>query len=505
MENDTNKEKDKKNENKKGKKNTVSRETLETATKIKEYKLACEANIVSILFKQPELYYTYELKLKDFSNNIWRVYWQIGKDIVILEDKPILDEITIGLYLEKHPKLSEKYEEYGGYTTLVNAQKYVEIENIGGYIAEMQKWNAVINLLKMNFPINDRLSDFVDMTAEEIYDEYEAKINHIFANVDGNERTYDLSDGIHDLIEELDEGLAIGLPLYDSDTLTKEIGGLLSGNITLVGGLSGAGKTTFVRNTHLKSVLDNGEKILIMINEEGLKKWQREMLVWVANNVYKKDTQKFKVRDGKYPKEFKDLLYKCADWIKDNKGTFIVLPFKSFNTSKTIKNINKYSSMGVKYFILDTFKMDADVADNSSMWMQMKQNMVKIHDAVKEENKNVHITITFQLGKQSAKQRYYTQDNIGESKGIVDVASTCIMIRNLFDDEYEGEKKQLQYFRYEGKSKIGYYPRKDRHYQVIFIVKNREGASNNFQIVIEHDLSRNIYKEVGICSVPVDF
>ena len=221
---------------KKSKATALEIELAETVLKVKEYKLACEANIVSILWRQPNLYYDIELKLKYFSNNIWRVYWQIGYDIIIVEQKIVLDDITVGLYLEKHEKLREKYEEYGGYTTIKNAQEYVKVENIDGYLNELHKWNAVLSLLKMRFPIQDRLSDFVDMTLEEIYDEYEAKLNHVFINAEGDEKTVCISDGIESLIDELDEGFAVGLPLYDSPMLTKEIGGLLEGNITLIGG-----------------------------------------------------------------------------------------------------------------------------------------------------------------------------------------------------------------------------------------------------------------------------
>ena len=46
---------------------------------------------------------------------------------------------------------------------------------------------------------------------------------------------------------------------------------------------------------------------------------------------------------------------------------------------------------------------------------------------------------------------------------------------------------------------------KDKHYQILFIIKNREGSANRYQVVIEHDMSRNIIKEVGITNVPVDF
>ena len=113
--------------------------------------------------------------------------------------------------------------------------------------------------------------------------------------------------------------------------------------------------------------------------------------------------------------------------------------------------------------------------------------------------------ITFQLAKGSANQRYYTQDNIGMAKNIIDTASTCIMIRNLYDDEYTGESREIRVFKLEGKSQIPVKLDREKKYQILFIVKNREGAANDFQIVIEHDMSRNTVREIGICHVPIDW
>lgn len=485
-------------------------ELIKAAKTVKEYKLACEANIVSIFYKKPDLLYDYQLKLEDFTENTWRVYWQIAFDIVIKERKSTLDEITIGLYLEKHSKLKQKYDEYGGFDTIEKATEYVKIENINGYIAELNKWNTVLLLLKNKFPVYDRLSEFADMSLDDIYVEYEAILNHIFINADEETKSYSIDDGIDELIEELNRGTAVGLPYHDMPLLNKETGGQLTGNITLIGGLSNMGKTTLARSLCIPTTIKNGDKLVIMLNEEGKKKWQRELLVWVANNVYKFDLQKFVVRDGKYSDEVMDMLRKCADWIKNkaSDNTITIIPFNKYRTDKAIKVIKKYASLGVKYFILDTFKADSG-SRNDKMWLEMQQAMVDIYDTVKTDGgKDVHIVITFQLAKSSARQRFYSQDNIGQAKNIIDVASTCIMIRDVFDDEYTGEKNALKVYRLEGKngkSKIPVNLDHDKHYQLLFIVKNREGAANSVQIVVEHDMSRNLLKEVGFTSVPVDF
>lgn len=71
-------------------------ELIKAAKTVKEYKLACEANIVSIFYKKPDLMYDYQLKLEDFTENTWRVYWQIAFDIVIKERKSILMRLLLG-------------------------------------------------------------------------------------------------------------------------------------------------------------------------------------------------------------------------------------------------------------------------------------------------------------------------------------------------------------------------------------------------------------------------
>lgn len=491
---------------KKDDKKFTTDEEVSALLKIKGYKDKCEENIVGILWKNSELYYYHDsLILDSFTNNKFKIYWQIGYDVVVKERKT-LDENTIDTYLNKHSKLKAKYDDYGGYAYISSLTEEVVEGDIEGYITENEKWTVVTKMVKEKFPVAHRLKDFVDMNIEEIYDENEALLNHIFMNVSGEDKIYRLSHNIDKLIDDLDEGFAVGLPFDCAEFLTNETGGQLIGNITLVGGLSGVGKTSISRIWLLPSIIKKEEKLVIMINEEGLAKWQREMLIWVANNIYKEDIQKYKLRDGKFTKEFKNFLKtKCAQWIKDNDENIILMPFKKYTTAKAIKTIRKYAHLGVKYFVLDTFKADSKTINSEAFWFNMQQSMVDIYDEVKPENKNVHILVTFQLAKSSSKNRCYTQDNIGMAKNIIDVASTCIMLRNLYEDEYDGEKNEVKVFKIVGKTKVYKKLDKEKHYMIIFITKNREGASGQYQIVAETDLSRNTFKEIGFCCISPDF
>ena len=483
-------------------------EMVNTAKQIVEYKTATEANVVAILYKCPDKMLDYNLTLDDFSNNVWKVYFEIARGLIYDEKKEVLDEITVGIYLEKHSKLKAKFTEYGGYSTIESAMSYIKVENLDGYVTELRKFKAIIKMCKAGFPVKDRLSEYMDMKLEEIYNEYEAFLNDIFANIDSDVKSYDISNGIHELIEKLDKGTAIGLPYYDMPILTKESGGQYLGSINLLGGLSNVGKSTIARSTTLPSIIKSEERIVVMVNEDSIEKWQREMLVWICNNILKFDIQKHIVRDGKYSPEVKTKLHEAANWLieKTQDHRITIIPFLQYQTAKAIKQIRKYAAMGVKYFILDTFKMDAGKVSSNS-WLEMQQSMVAIKDTIKAEALNVHILITFQLEKGSAVMRYYTQNNIGLAKNIVDVASTCIMIRDVFDDEYVDGKRALQVYRLDGinkKSRIEVKLNRDKKYQLFFIVKNQEGAANSFQIVAAHDKSRNLIEEVGITNIMPD-
>lgn len=477
--------------------------------KVKEFKVACEANIVSLIWKNTELLFSNEsLELDDFDENMWKVYFEIAKDVVVKERK-VLDEITVNFYLEKHPKLAEKYEEYGGFSSISSTHQHLKEENMDGYVDELRKWQAVIRMLKKKFPVADRISEFVDMDASDIYEEYEALLNDVFINIDEKIKTYSLVDGLDELIEKMDEGIEVGLPMNDLPMLTKEIGGARLGEIVLIGGTSGTGKSTLVRNTLIPSAVNFKEEVVFMLNEENLKKFQTEMLVWTANNIYKEDLTKVTVRDGSYSTETKELLKKCAKWMKDKiaRKIITIIPLDNYTTPKAVKIIKKYASLGVDYFVLDTFKTDSDIG-NRKPAEYMPQMMVHIFDTIKEENKNVHISIIFQLTKASSKKRYLTQDDIGNFKNIVDPTAVCIMMRKFFEDEYPSGVNEIKVYHMggsSGKSKIQTKLSKDKRYQLIFIVKNRNGQAEETQIVIEHDLGRNTLKEVGFCTLIPDF
>lgn len=481
------------------------KQQAEAAKQILEYKLGAEASIVSMIYKNPDLLRETNLQLNDIHNNCWRVYFEIARDMIINEKKATLSEVDIGLYLEKHPKLADKYyNEYGGYQTIENAGFYIKEENFDSYVRDLRKWNVVAKLVKHGFPCDKaRLSEICDMSAEELYDEYTVYLNDIFANIDNNIKSYNGFADMKKLIDELDAGKNVGIPFANCDILNRETGGMLGGNIIGFGAASGTGKSTLSVNYIFPTIMKHDLKAVFIINEEDQNKFKKEALVWYTTNVLKHPISKRVLRDGKFDKETKETLYKAAEWYESiqEKKNITIIPLEQYTVKTVVKLIKKYTKMNADIIVLDTLKESYDARDKES-WKSLMTDCVDFYDCIKHTN--TCMVITYQLVKN--KSKYLTNADIGVSKGIIDVFSVNIFFRRPFQTEFEGGKDEL--YCYEpiknSNSRIEFKLKKDKHYMIGFISKNRFGISD-IQIISEADFSINQYKDLGYCTVLQDF
>lgn len=475
----------------------------EAARQILGYKLGAEASIVAMIYKNPDLLRETNLEITDFHNDCWKIYFEIARDLILNEKKVTLSEVDIGLYLEKHPKLAKRYyDEFGGYKTIEDAGAYIKEENFESYVTDLRKWNAAIKLIKHGFPCDkERISEICDVSAEELYDEYTVYLNDIFANVDNNIKSYNGFDGMRELIDELDEGMGIGIPFANCKILNEETGGMLPGNIIGFGASSGVGKSTLSINYIFPTMVEKDLKALFIINEEDERKFKKEALIWYCTNVLKHPIPKRVLRDGNFNNETKEVLYKAAEWFESQKEkrNITIIPLERYTANIVNKLIKKYTKMGIDVIVLDTLKESADSRDKES-WKSLMTDCIDFYDNIKHTQ--TCMIITYQLVKN--KSKYLTNADIGVSKGILDVFSVNVFFRRPLQTEYKGEKEELYCYRTEGGTNLPFELEKDKHYMIGFISKNRFGMSD-IQIVSEADFSINHYEDIGHCKVIQDF
>lgn len=481
-----------------------------TQSTIKEKMKNIEANIVGCFWLNPQLFFDYnDLKIENFKNDIWKLYFNIGKKMALKNIKKI-DDVAVEMFLEGKEKTLNAYNSYGGYDIISNLEFYSTVENIDVYVKELKKWNSVYDTIdKFTFTEED-LKKLSDLNVEEVYRYYSATLNNIFINVNDDVETSKLNEGISSIIEEADKGLNKGMPL-NSPMLSNEIGGWINGQTYIMGGLSGAGKTTVTQEILLSSVWELDEPCVIMLNEQDHTKWKQQFLTWIINNkILNGSSAKFNAkrwREGGFTQEEFKWLKQAEELLgeKSVSGKIIFVHFKAYSQKRAERIIKKYSDLGVKKFVLDTFKLSSDRGNDEAFWLSMQEDMRKFDDLVKTSNLNVGLWCTLQLQKGSRLLRYLTSDNIGMAKNTIDVASVALLMRRVWNDEYVGCSNELKVQRpIEGTQSfenVVLDPKKK--YVVIFIEKNRNGESQTYQVVAEQDLGTLKYKEIGIADIPV--
>lgn len=490
---------------------------------VKRYKEGVEANVVGSLFQNADLFLDCRLTEKDFSYPSWKTFFIILHHLY--RENKTFTEDNIDFFLMKKPELRNLYDYYQGYKTLSKLDHtMIHVEDFGGYLAELIKWNAVLNLAEIGFNIEDKISSFVDLSAEDIYCEYSGKLNHAFINLDENVKTYNAFDGIQEMNDACDTGVEQGYQLgkYGSlnsfPVLNSVINGFSTrGQIYGLGAVSGMGKSTMIINYLFPLILENNEPALFIINEEDQNKFKREAETWIINNIIlrnipDKKFDKKRFVEGHFTEEEKGWLKQAAEFMEQRKdeNLILIVPLERYSAELAIKLIKKYAQMfNIKIFVLDTFKEGYDIGKTET-WKAMERDMRALYDTVKESALNVGLFVTYQLGKQSIKTSYLTNAEVGQARNIIDVMSVNIMIRRPFNEEGLGQRKELKYYTKVNSdpndhSTYIYQQKKDTNYMITFVTKNRRGDTDPYQILSECDFSTNVIRDVGYCFVKEDF
>ncbi|WP_242403949.1 replication protein [Paenibacillus pini] len=469
------------------------------------------------------------MKKETFTKATWYFYYDIGKEMYNSGIR-LFEDTAVYSFLVSRPdefgkeSLIETYNKYKGYQTIHELMEESSIENANDdfHFSEIQKYESLRNMQKDNL-LNIHSKEFIkklaDMSLQQLHTYCQHKFKTAFSHVNSGEVViYNLTEDMIQMVEELDLGEEVGLPLYESPRLTKKINGQKLGNLMYLVLSSGVGKSSIVTEKFVLSIFDHNvkalnpdsglsfEKAMIFVNEEGKKRWQARLLATVASRILHKPIPRDVVNKGKFSKETKATLLEAAKWLTQNQPDFIKLVvLKKYRIEDVISNIELHRPLGYKHIYFDTFKPDLS-KQNVDRWLAFSNSAQDLHDCIKEENYNCAALATVQM-KIGKEFRYIDLDSIGKSPEIVEVAAVVMAGRLIFADEYQGMKKALFCYNWEKNDFDGKWHKKEyeldpeKKYLILFLPKNREGSEDE-QIVFEVISDLNIWKEVAFVQVP---
>lgn len=479
-----------------------------------------ESLLCGYLWSEPSLYQKYrhhKITPQTFTESVWYFYFSLGQEMFENGVRDF-DDKTVYSYVTSKPKENGKksyidaYNSFGAYATI---SELIEVctednQNETYHFSEVQKYESLRNLQRASLidPSDHKIVTLLaKMSLQQVNLYVQTKYKEAFSQINsGDVVEHDLATGLAHVVDEMDEGEAMGIPLHDAPRLNRKIKGWKDGALYYLILASGVGKSSIAMEKFILSLFENNEKALLAINEESNSKWQQILLATVASKILKTPVNREKMAQGGFDDATREKLLNAAKWAEENgKDLVKTIEMKRYRIEDIFSRIELYRPKGFKKLIIDTFKPDRSAGD-MARWEAFSNAAQDLHDLIKEDNYNMGTLATVQL-KLGKEGRFLDLDSTGKSMEINEVASVVMMGRLLFDDEYEGEKHALKPYNYEQDQFSGQWYTKpykldpDKQYLVLFLAKNRFGSEEE-QIMFEMNYGLNSYREVALVKVP---
>ena len=495
---------------------------------IKSLAEASEAYLVGILWSNIVKYYEYAEKInyKDFLHKNWAFMFQLGKRI-IEDGAKQLDDITVNIFLEEKG-IEKDFEKNGGWEVLTDLMSIVQAGEMNAelYFEKLMKNRLIINLFELygeKVVTDTEKYSFKDMTVDELTAYWQAKSSLATLNLGKSYATEDLYVDGEQFLQDLESDNSELLPFYSSYYLNNVVQGIPRGEVTIVGGFGNSGKSSFIIDKILMSMLKSGDKTLIVLNEEPAKAFRNRLILSILNHEMKEELQAIDAKGFSRKKmlspqslseDERELLIKGWEKYKEltdgDESKIKVVYMEQYKITELKDIIRFYATQGYVNLIVDTHKVPDGYRENTR-WEAFVESTKEIYKMTRAEagGFNLRTVLSIQLADAYVSHKFLSFDAIGEGKAMKNEASTLLMFRPFFADEYE----KLEVYRWV--RGLGKQPTKeivqldeDKTYYVLFIPKNRQGANTDTGqdcIILQPNFNYNSFYEIGYAKIHRSF
>ena len=340
--------------------------------------MEAEGNVISCFFKDMLLLDDTTFEQHDFITKDGLFYFSMLKK---LREQGFysLDEITILSNLSENA--IKRYTDMGGWDSIQHQIDIINTQNFDVYIDILYRENTMLKMYDDGFNLFKEIDIdgkkivpvtlFRRMTAEEVTDWYDARLSTYGTGYSSKILEEEEIDFDDDFIDSCVEGEENGVPFDVAGIdingeemncfpfLSRQIMGILEGTLTMMGGFSSAGKSTWFI-TLLMALLNYDRKVLIISNEEKVKKFKVKFMIWLLakHNRYFKLTKK-KMMSGQIDdasrRELKDVQQL---WREQYKGRVKFLLINDADMTVVKKKIREHVlRYGYDTVLYDTFKI----------------------------------------------------------------------------------------------------------------------------------------------------
>lgn len=463
-----------------------------------------EGNVIGCLASDILLIDDSMLKPTDFITKDGRFLFSVLKS---MRDRgcTVADEVTTLTNITDSMK--EKLEEIGGWRQVQNIVDSCNTKNFDVFLDDLNKANICLRLNDKGFNLLEPVvldngkevvpyKMFEKFNSQEVLDFYESQLSTL-GTVSSNKI---IDEGYIDFDEEFIEGLEIGTEVGVSFAdagldvngnkistfpfLSNNILGLKSGTLSAFGAHSGVGKTTFMIGI-LMSLIEKGEKVLIVSNEMGLSDFKQGFLVWILSRYFNyRKLPKKKLASGNIDDEDRAMIKMAREyWRKNYAKQIKMVALSDADAKLTCRIIKKHIQRdGITTFLVDTFKITTSNGSNDNFWLQLVMDSKDL-DAIAKRYDVIGL-MTIQLAINSLGRLWMDASCLSNSRAVKEVLSNLILFRKIYPDELVSSSPiYLKPFRSKKREDGKWYeepylPDPTNVYRCLFVEKSRRGIDS---------------------------
>lgn len=471
--------------------------------KLLENRITNEGNVIGCLYNDPMLFDEYDLKSTDFITKDGEFYFKIGSHLR-KKGYSVLDEVT--LYSKLPQEIIAKLDDKGGYDSIRKISDAVDNKNADAYFDDLVRENIILKLYKEGFNLfqkttwRDKETEIINVLrcfdSQGVLDWYESKLSSFESGKSGIVLEEEMIDFTDEFFEECAEGDSDGIPFenvgenIDGEEigcykfLSKQVSGLRRKTLSMIGGFSSTGKSTWLIAIIFSLILQ-GEKIILISNEEEIKKYKIKMIVWILNKHFKYyKLTKQKLMSGNISDEDKVMLKKYQKYWRENfKNKLMIVAINDSDFATAKKKIRKAAlDKGFSTFILDTFKIEQSDMNSSRTDLALVRNSRELYKlAAKYEMVGI---ASVQLAESMKGSLFLDASTLSNAKQLKEILENLFLMRNVYPEELDPKSKLFcNPFRNEKEGdkweEKKFEASPSDVWRMLFVEKNRNGANSS--------------------------
>lgn len=258
--------------------------------------------------------------------------------------------------------------------------------------------------------------------------------------------------------------------------LDNAIRGLILGEVTILSGLNGSGKSSWL-NSVMLNVMHRGYKVACFSGELT----DFNVMKWLTQSAAGKNYV-HKIEGSDYAYEVDDKVYdKVADWLSDK--------FYLFNNNygnkfeQVISDLEEVANKGIHLIVLDNLMSISINGISGDRNEKQKQFILEVVEFAKK--KNVHVVVVCHPRKESGTQTLLRKESIAGSSDLSNAVQNVAIVHRCGEDfckrasEFFGKEKAEKYMEYSN---------------VVEICKNRSYGVVDFLVGMYYEVETKRFK-----------